>query len=191
MGFLRPKQISAMGFSSVGKEPLLSDKASYYNCNNIVIGDNVRIDDFCILSAGVGGIQIGSFIHIAAYSSLIGAGKISLHDFSNLSSRVAVYSSSDDYSGSSMTNPTVPTEFTNTIHADVIIGRHVIIGTGSVILPGVTLEEGVAVGALSLVSKSCQEFGIYTGVPARRIKNRKKDLLMLEKQFLLGRRLCG
>lgn len=184
MGFLSQEQINEMGFSRVGKSPKLSDKASYYNCKNIEIGDNVRIDDFCVLSAGVGGIQIGSNVHIAVYSSLIGAGKISLQDFSNISSRVAIYSSNDDYSGASMTNPTVPPEFTNVTHADVSIGRHVIIGAGSVVLPGVVLEEGVAIGALTLVSKSCKAFGIYSGVPARYIKERKKDLLKMELKFL-------
>lgn len=184
MGILSADQIHEMGFASVGKNPKLSDKASFYNCQNINIGDNVRIDDFCVLSAGVGGIEIGSYIHIAVYSSLIGAGKISLDDFSNISSRVSIYSSNDDYSGLSMTNPTVPTEFTNVTHADVTIGRHVVIGAGSVLLPGITLEEGVAVGALSLVSKSCHAFGIYVGVPAKRIKDRKRELLTCEAGFI-------
>lgn len=180
MGLLSRKQIEEMGFSHVGENVRLSDKASYYNCKNIVIGDHVRIDDFCVLSAGVGGIEIGSYIHIAVYSSLIGAGKIELRDFSNISSKVAIYSSNDDYSGTSMTNPMVPDEYTNVSHADVIIGRHVIVGSGSVVLPGVTLDTGVAVGALSLVTRSCEEFGIYSGVPAKRIKERKRDLLELE-----------
>lgn len=183
MGFLSREQIDAMGFARVGKNVYLSDKASYYNCANIVIGDNVRIDDFCVLSAGVGGIEIGNYIHIAVYTSLIGAGKISLHDFSNISSRVAIYSSNDDYSGASMTNPMVPEELTNVRHADVIIGRHVIIGAGSVVLPGVILEEGAAIGALSLASRNCRAFGIYSGTPAKKIKDRKRDLLEAEKSF--------
>ena len=187
MGLLSREEIESMGFLHVGENPRLSDKASYYNCANISIGDNVRIDDFCVLSAGVGGIEIGSYIHVAVYTSLIGAGKITLHDFSNISSRVAIYSSNDDYSGTSMTNPMVPDEFTNVTHADVVIGRHVIIGCGSVILPGVILEMGVAVGALSLVSKGCKEFGIYSGVPAKKIKERKRDLLALEQEFVSQR----
>lgn len=184
MGLLTREQIKTMGFSYVGENPRLSDKASYYNCGRIVIGDNVRIDDFCVLSAGNGGIEIGSYIHVAVYSSLIGAGKIILSDFSNISSRVTIYSSNDDYSGASMTNPMVSEAFTNVTHADVTIGRHVIIGSGCILLPGVILEEGVAVGALSLVSKDCKEFGIYFGVPARRIKERKRDLLELEQEFM-------
>lgn len=184
MGFLSQDQIDKMGFSSVGNNPQLSDKASYYNCKSIAIGDNVRIDDFCVISAGDGGIHIGSHVHIAVYTSLIGAGRITVSDFSGISSRVAIYSSNDDYSGAVLTGPTVPVEFTNVTHAEVTIGRHVIIGAGSVVLPGVTLEEGVAIGALSLVSKRCKAFGIYSGAPVKRIKERKKDLLALERQFL-------
>ncbi|MDH4568832.1 acyltransferase [Pseudomonas sp. BN414] len=184
MGLLSREQIAEMGFAHVGVNPRLSDKASYYNCQNISIGDNVRIDDFCVLSAGVGGISVGNYIHIAVYTSLIGAGRITLGDFSNISSKVAIYSSNDDYSGASMTNPMVPEEFTNVFHADVGIGQHVIIGAGSIVLPGVTLEEGVAVGALSLVTRTCEAFGIYSGVPARRIKERKRDLLTLAREFL-------
>lgn len=184
MGILTRDQIQELGFAHVGDNCRLSDKASYYNCKHIHIGNNVRIDDFCVLSAGKGGIYIGDYIHIAVYSSLIGAAKITLDDFSNISSRVSIYSSSDDYSGASMTNPMVPAEFTNVTHADVNIGRHVIIGSGSVVLPGITLEEGVAVGALSLVTKKCQALGIYSGVPAKRLKERKRDFLELERKFL-------
>lgn len=183
MGFMSREKMEEMGFARVGKNVRLSDKASYYNCAGMVIGDNVRIDDFCVLSAGAGGIEVGSYIHIAVYVSIIGAGKIVLKDFCNISSRVSVYSSNDDYSGASMTNPMVPEEFTNVTHADVTIGRHAIIGSGSVILPGVIIEEGVAIGALSLVSKSCDAFGVYLGVPAKRIKERKRNLLALEKQL--------
>ena len=158
MTWLTKKQISKLGFSRVGKNPLLSDRASYYNCSNISLGDNVRIDDFCVLSAGAGGIIIGHHVHIAVYSSLIGAASIRLSDFCNVSSRVAIYSSNDDYSGATMTNPTVPDDYKNVTHADVVIGSHVIVGSGSVILPGVIMEEGVVVGALSLVNRNCHAF---------------------------------
>lgn len=184
MAILSQDEIKKIGFLSVGENVLISDKASFYGASRISIGNNVRIDDFCVLSAGRGGIEVGSYVHIAVYSLLIGNNKITLCDFSGLSSRVSVYSSSDDYSGEYLTNPTIPSEFTNVTHADVYIGKHVIIGSGSVVLPGVRLNQGVAVGALSLVTKDCEEFGIYAGNPARKIKNRKKDLLEVEKNFL-------
>jgi len=177
MAWLTQEQMTAMGFACFGNNVLLSDRASYYNCKNIRLGNNIRIDDFCVLSAGAGGIDIGNYIHIAVFSSLIGAGNITLADFCNISSRVSIYSSNDDYSGAAMTNPTLPESLTNVHHADVKICSHVIIGAGSIILPDVVLEEGAVIGALSLVKSHCQSFGIYVGVPAKKVGNRKRDLL--------------
>jgi acetyltransferase-like isoleucine patch superfamily enzyme len=183
MGTLSRDAVVAMGFASVGENVKISDRASFHGASRIALSDCVRIDDFCVLSAGNGGIAIGHNVHVAIYSSMIGAGKISLDDFSNISSRVSIYSSSDDFSGETMTNPTVSDEFKRVLNADVHIGKHVIVGCGSVVLPGVTLEQGVAVGALSLIRTDCAAFGIYAGVPARRIGERRRTLLEVERRF--------
>lgn len=184
MGFLSSDQIKTMGFQSIGENVLLSDKASYYNCQNISIGNNTRIDDFAVLSAGKGGIVIGQHVHIAIGVSLVGAGKIILGDFSGLSSKVSVFSSNDDYSGNFMTGPTLSSIFTNVTDAQVSIGKHVIVGAGTVILPGVIIEEGCAVGALSLITKDCKEFGVYIGTPVKRIKERSRKIIEIERRFI-------
>jgi galactoside O-acetyltransferase len=177
-------EIAAIGFASVGKDVRISTHASIYAAERIAIGDHVRIDDFCILSSGPGGIEIGSYVHIAAYSSIIGAGKVTLEDFANISSRVGIYSSSDDFSGRTMTSPLVDDRFKAVDNRPVCIGRHVVIGTGSVVLPGVTLHQGVSIGALSLVKSDCDEFGIYAGSPAIRVGDRSRELLEAERRFL-------
>jgi galactoside O-acetyltransferase len=184
MAFLTSLQIHEMGLRSCGEHVLISDKASIYGASRISLGNRVRIDDFCVLSAGEGGIQVGNHVHVACYSSLIGKESITIQDFAGISSRVSIYSSSDDYSGEAMTNPTVPEELTNVDHRPVLIGRHCIIGAGSVILPGTTMQEGAAVGALSLISKDCNAFTIYSGVPARRVGERKCGLLNAERCYL-------
>lgn len=184
MSYLSSDELMALGLRALGQQVQLSRKASVYNPENIALGDFVRIDDFCVLSAGSGGIAIGRNVHIAVFCSLIGQGRIELHDFANLSSRVSIYSSNDDYSGRHMTNPTVPPEFTSVSHAPVTVGRHVIVGAGAVILPGVTLHEGSSIGALSLVKSDCEAFGCYAGVPARRIGRRGDGLLSLEQRWL-------
>ncbi|WP_133501209.1 acyltransferase [Cognatilysobacter terrigena] len=181
--FLAPDELERIGFAAYGREVRISRLASFHGAQRIVLGDHVRIDDFCLLSAGTGGIEIGRHVHVAAYTSLIGRGRMRLGDFANLSSRVSIYSSSDDYSGYAMTNPTVPEALTAVKHADVEIGRHVIVGCGSVVLPGAVLEEGAAVAALSLVRGRCEAFGIYGGAPARRLKARSRRLLELERQL--------
>lgn len=177
MAILTREEIEQMGFASVGENVLISTKASFYGISRIHIGNNVRIDDFCVISAGEGGVFIGNYIHIAVYSSLIGAGKISLMDFANISSRVSIYASNDDYSGQFMTNPMVPPQLTNVLHASVTVGKHAIIGSGTVVMPGVTIGDGVAIGALSLVKENCEDFYIYAGNPMKKIKERSRNLI--------------
>jgi galactoside O-acetyltransferase len=183
MSYYTQDELQGLGFQHIGSGVKLSRKASIYGAHFISIGDNSRVDDFCILSAGPGGIWIGHHVHIAAYSSLIGSCRMELHDYSGLSSRVSIYSSNDDYSGDSMTNPTIPRELTNISSSPVTIGRHVIVGAGSIVLPGVTMDEGSGIGSLSLVRHDCEAFGMYAGVPARKIGTRSKRLLELARSL--------
>ena len=50
-------------------------------------------------------------------------------------------------------------------------------------MPGVTIAVGTAVGVNSLVLNSTSPWEICAESPAKKIKNRKKNLLSLEKQF--------
>ncbi|MBT8068256.1 MAG: acyltransferase [Gammaproteobacteria bacterium] len=180
MSFYTNEELDRMGFAHLGKNVLVSRHASLYGIDRISIESNSRIDDFCVLSAGNGGIQIGRYVHIAVMCSLIGEERIALEDFSGLSGRVSIYSSSDDYSGEHLTNPTVPSNLTQVDSKPVAIGRHVIIGSGSVVLPGVTIGEGAAVGALALVRKSLNPFTVYAGSPTKAIGSRSRRMLELE-----------
>lgn len=182
MPYLTTEQIKNMGFKSVGKAVKISDRASIYNTEQIQIGDFSRIDDFCVIS---GRVIIGKNVHIAPFCLIAGGEKgIELADFSGLAYQVKVFSQSDDYSGASLTNPTIPDRFKNEIKKKVVINRHCIVGAGSMVMPGVVLGEGTAIGAMSLVRKKTEPWTIYLGNPAIRIKARKKDLLLLERQYL-------
>lgn len=179
--FLSETELMSLGLKKVGQNVKISRHASLYAPCDISIGNNVRIDDFCILS---GDITLGNNIHIAAGCFLFaGDAGIEIQDFSTTSSRVVVYAISDDYSGATMTNPTIPDEFKNIQKEKVIIHRHVIVGTSTVILPGVSIGEGCAVGSTSLVTKSLPEWTICFGTPAKPMKERKRDLLALEKAY--------
>lgn len=179
--FLSSTEMKQIGFASVGENVQISRYARFYGAEHIRIGDHVRIDDYCILS---GNIVLGSYIHLAAATLLFaGDSGIEVGDFSTLSSRCAVYAITDDYSGEAMTNPTVPDEYRKVTGERVTIGKHVIVGTGSTILPGVNIGEGGSFGAMSLINKSTEPWGIYVGVPCRLIQNRKKDLLEYERML--------
>ena len=82
-----------------------------------------------------------------------------------------------------MTNPCLPEDVTNTVHKDVFIGKHVVIGSGSIVLPGVSLGDGCAVGAMSLVNRSFKSPKIIVGIPAKEIKSRKLNIFDLEKKI--------
>jgi len=182
MAFLNEVELKSMGFKSLGENVKISDKASIYNCEQIEIGNNSRIDDFCVIS---GKIKLGNNVHIATHC-LVGGGDegITFEDFSGLAYHVQIFTRSDDYSGASMTNPTIPDEYKIVAKKEMIVGKHSIVGAGSIILPGVNLAVGTSIGAMSIVRKSTKEWGVYLGNPAKRIKNRKKDLLKLEEQYL-------
>lgn len=180
--FYTKEELKSVGFKYVGGGTLISRKASIYGAENISIGQNVRIDDFCILS---GKIEIGNYVHIAAGAMLFGGeAGILLRDYVGISSRSAVYAASDDYSGEFMTNPMVPMQYRHVTSERVCLERHVLIRTGCTILPGVMIGEGTSVGSMSLVNKSLDAWRIYVGIPCRRIKERSKDLLLLEKSMI-------
>jgi len=179
--FYSEEELKKIGLKEYGKDVKISKNTSIYSPQNIIIGDNVRIDDFCILS---GSIKLGSHIHIAAFCGFWGTYGITLDDFCNISSKVSIYSVSDSFHGDTLTNPTIPDKFKNIINGYVHLKKHVIIGASTVILPDLCIETGCSIGACSLVNRSTDEWGIYAGIPVKRIKERKKDLLVMEKKFL-------
>ena len=180
--FYTEEELKTIGFKHVGKDDLISRKASIYGAEEISIGNHVRIDDFCILS---GKIELQNYIHIAAYTALYGGEKgIYIADFANLSSRICVYSVSDDYSGETMTNPMVPEEYKNVDSRPVYIGKHAIIGSTSVILPGVIIAEGSSFGSFSLINHDSDAWSINAGIPFHKIRNRSRKLLELEQKFM-------
>ena len=181
MSFYSREELKNIGLKRFGENILISRKASIYGAANISIGDNVRIDDFCILS---GKINMESNIHISAGVYLYaGNAGIEIGEFSGISSKTVIYADSDDFSGSFLVGPMVDKIYRNIISEKVYIGRHVQIGASCVILPGVTLNEGISVGAMSLVNSNLEDWSINVGIPAKKIKKRKKDLLKYEKEI--------
>ena len=183
-GYYNSKDLLEMGFKSVGKNVQVAKNCTIIGLENISLGSNIRIDGGVTLACASGYLKIGNHIHIGGNSFLICSGGIELKDFVNVSQNVKIYSGSDDFSGKYLTNPTIPEEFLNVTKKKVIIGRHVILGSSTIVLPGVNIGEGSSVGALSLVTKSLNDWGIYAGIPCKRIKKRSEDLLLMEKSLL-------
>lgn len=176
------EELLAAGFRSVGREVKVHDRASLYGVENISLGDFARIDDFAVVIA-TGPVSIGAHVSIHNHCILVGKNGLLLEDFTTLAPGVKLFSSSDDYGGAYLTGPTIPREFTQSTGGEIVLGRHTIIGAGSVVLPGCVLGEGCSVGALSLVKDSLESWTMYAGVPVRRLRERKRDLLELERRM--------
>jgi galactoside O-acetyltransferase len=175
-------EAESMGFKSLGNNVLISRNSRIYIPEYTSIGDNSIVDDYCILS---GNVEIGRNVHLAHGCRLIaGIEGIFMADFSGLAFGVTVFAQSDDYGGDALTNPTVPMKFRKISRGRVVIGRHVIVGANSIIFPGVVCGEGSSIGSFSMVTKSTESWSIYFGIPAKKIKNRRRNLLEFEKEYL-------
>lgn len=182
MPYFSEAQLRKIEFGRLGKNVRISDKASIYNPELMEFGDNSRVDDFCVIS---GRVVMGQYCHITPMCLVAGGVPgIFFSDFCTLAYGVKIFAQTDDYSGLTLTNSLIPKKYKSETYKPVNVGRHVIIGAGSIIFPGVNLAEGCSIGAMTLINRNTQPWGIYVGNPARRVKERKKDMLELEKQFL-------
>ena len=184
--FFSEKELKQFKFKSIGKNVFIKKNVGMFFIENISIGNNVRIDDNVIIVASKKNspVKIGNYVHIASNCYLAGSDGIDMMDFTTLAPGVLIFSGSDDYSGKKLTNPMVGNPYVGGKSGKVTLCKHVIIGAGSVVLPDVTIKQGSSVGALSLVNKDLNPWGVYSGIPAKKIKSRYKDVLKLEKKFL-------
>lgn len=160
--------------------------AKVINPKNISIGDETVIDDFVFLY-GVGkGIEIGRFCHITVGGYLAGGGLLKMGDFSATGPRCVILAQSDNYLGNGFIGLKVfGDKYRKVDMRDVIIGRHVHIGAGTIILPGVKIGDGCSIGAGSVVTRNLPEWHICVGLPCRPIKRKPSEKqLAMEKQFL-------
>ncbi len=146
---LTKEELLELGFSSVGENVVVSPDARFFAINGS-LGDNVRIDAFAILT---GNITLGNNVHISPFCFLGGTGgKIEMANRSGLSTHVSIFTKSDDY--------TTTNKGADKVSGDVIIGEGSIIGSGSKIMPGVTIGEEVRAGCNTVLSKDVESGSI-------------------------------
>lgn len=178
--FLSVQELDQLGFKSIGENVRISRNAQVYGAGNISIGNNVRIDDFCILS---GDITIGSYVHMGAGSFLFGKFGIEIGNFSGISPKCVIYSAIDDFSGEFLISPMTKPKHNNLVKGPVRLGSFVQLGGDTIVFPNVHLPEGVATGARTLVRKSLDPWFIYVGQECRKLRARKKTMKDLSKEY--------
>ena len=182
-GYYETEELRTFGFARVGDDVRIARNCTIIGPENIELGDHVRIDAYTSLLCRTGSIRLGSHIHLCTSVMLGGRGGIELGDYSCLSSGARIFSASDLFDGEWMASCNVPAEYTQPKIAPVRGGRHLAIGTNSVVMPGVTIGEGAAVCPLTYVARDLDSWTIYAGIPARRVRDRRRGILNLESQL--------
>jgi galactoside O-acetyltransferase len=178
---MREGELRQLGVAEVGENVAVHETCVLVGLQNMRFGSNVRVDPFTLLSAADGWLATGDFVHISSHVTLLAGSGVEVGDFVNLSAGVRVFSRSDDYGGDFLISPTVPKAYCQPAATEAVrIGRHVLVGANTVILPEVRLGEGASVGAGALVNRHLDPWHVYAGQPARAIKPRKRNLLELE-----------
>ncbi|MEX0621770.1 MAG: acyltransferase [Candidatus Woykebacteria bacterium] len=146
--FFKRLRRSALGFllKNMGRSVIVGPATFVTEPENIEIGNNVSIQQFCLIS-GYGGVKIGNDVSIAVGTK--------------------IFSSTHPYD-----NPGAKIREGKLIKKAVKIGDDVWIGANVIILPGVKIGSGVVVGAGSVVTKDLDDNCVYAGVPAKLIKRR-------------------
>lgn len=177
-------------FKKIGENVQIGKNVYFRYPDLVEIGDNVVIDEFCYFTTG---IKIGSYVHIGPHCSVIGGrkGLFVVKDFAGLSAGCRVICGSDSYLGDGLTNPTVPAEYQAAVAiGSVVLEKHAVLGTNTVVHPNIVIGEGAAVGSMSLVTKDIDPWTVNVGVPTRVVKLRPREIIKKFEGEMRERGLC-
>ena len=182
--FLPREDLKALGFAALGENVLIHRTAVIVDCSKVSLGSRIRIDPFVIISTR-GGVEFGNNIHIGGHSVMAGSAGIRFEDFVNISHYVGIFTTNEDLRGRTLSHPTVKGKFSAARIASISFGRHSVVGAGSLVLPGARFSEGSVLGALSRVSRPLKPWTTYAGIPARRMRERQRNVLLQEQEYLV------
>jgi galactoside O-acetyltransferase len=180
--WLSLKQLRKLGVTILGTNIHVSKDCRIYNPSKIILHDNIRIDDFTLLAAR-GPIELFNYVHIASHCLLSSGTRIEVHNFANIASGSKLIGSTDDFGGNYLMGPTIPKQYLNVRSGDIILNKHVILGSNTIVLPSVNFGEGTAVGASSLIWGNTDPWSIYIGTPAKKLRDRNKGCIEMAKQL--------
>lgn len=155
--------------------------------DRLEIGSGSRIDAFCVITIGPEGVILGRHVHLGAGAQVFGTGgAVRLDSCSGLSPRASLFTATDDLRGDCLTGATIDPAYRNVRKGSVILEPYACVGCGSVVLPGVTLGRGAAVGALSLVKRDVPAWHVVAGADQRVIAVRNGQIVEALGQQWLG-----
>lgn len=179
--FFHPDELA-----SLGEHAIIGATVRIRKPDRCRIGRYSIIDDFTYVSCA---LTIGDFTHIGANSSIIGGnGHVRIGSFVNTAPGCRFVSASHDFSGGGLTGPAIPPRYAAPAVTDrVELADHVLFGAGTVVLPGVSVPEGVATGAMTLLTPGVklEPWTLYVGQPARPLRKRESATIIEAAKRLL------
>lgn len=112
------------------------------------------------------GLHLANNIAVGWFVDLDARGGIFINHDTNISSHTKFITGSHDVDDPEYTASFKP----------INIGHHCWIGTGAIVLQGVTIGDGAVVAAGAVVTKDIPAYEIWGGVPAKFIRKRNDDL---------------
>lgn len=104
-------------------------------------------------------IKVGDYTHIGEYSHLRGRGYIEIGEMYQFASFTNTSTANHNIDGNKYYN--------NVSYKKVVIGNNVWLGTGVIIIPGVTIANNSVVAAGAVVMKDVPDNRVVAGVPAK------------------------
>ena len=133
----------------------------------IVIGEGTAIQPYAYVWSCGGSVSIGRYCSVNPFCLLYGQGGLTIGDYVRIAAHTVIIPGNHNYA-----RRDIPIYQQGNTMLGVVIRDDVWIGAGVRVLDGVTVAEGCVIGAGSVVVKSTDPFGVYVGVPARRVKDR-------------------
>jgi acetyltransferase-like isoleucine patch superfamily enzyme len=192
LGFALRKQLYPSLLGSCGRGVIFGQNVVLRHPHKIHIGDNVVIDDNCLIDAkgdANRGITIGSGVFIGRNTILsCKDGNIRLEDGANIGFNCELFSASRVHIGRDtliaaycyviggdhdFSDPSVPVLTQVRRSTGVSVGDGVWLGAGAKILDGVTIGDRAVIGAGAVVRESVPAGAVAVGVPARIVSQRE------------------
>lgn len=167
--FIRVNFFRLFPYVTIGKKTLIEKNVKI----NVLYGGAIKIGNSCELRNGCqlltygGDIEIGDNSSINPYTVVYGQGNIKIGNYVRIAAHCVLIPSNHSCSDRSK-----PIYLQPLVKKGIVIEDDVWIGCGVRILDGVVIARGCVIGAGSVVNKSTEPYGIYVGVPAKKIKVR-------------------
>ena len=149
----------------IAKIPSWTVRKSWYRLIGVKIGKYSHID-MNVYILGARKLSIGEYVHVNQGTFLDARGGLVIEDNVSLSHFCRIVTGGHDYNSSDFEGKFIP----------IKIKEYCWLGIGATILQGVSLGKGSVIGANCVVTKDTEEYHIYMGNPARKVKSRNNYL---------------